>query len=501
MPGSSSSGWRSPTSIASRASRRPSPSARRTASAIRGRRWAPSPRSTTTCACSSPASAAPSARTCGVEVVRETAEVVAESPARAAPRARGCSSASTCRCWRRRRRRRRRATTTDEDEPTPTRQTADVCRCTAAVSPGAAAVDALRRKGFGRLLVEARRGRVRGPRAGRLRRPRRRWRWWSIGCASTPTTRSRITDSVEIAYQEGGGAAWVVQLGEDGAPDMRHVFSERFECRDLRAVLRGLRSRGCSRSTTRSARARPATASATSSSSTSIWWCRTPPSRSRRARSSRGPSRTTARYLGRSEEDGQGAQRAARRAVAGSDRRSAPAGGRGRRRGFAGVRGFFDWLERKKYKVHVRVFLSRYRGYQTCPDCAGTRLRREARAVRVGGQTIDQVSALTTRQAQDFFDALDLSAAGRGDRRQGAEGDPAPAGLPERRRPRVPDARSAVVDAVGRGSAAHQPGDVARARRWSARSTCSTSRRSACTRATTCGSSPSCASSAIRATR
>ncbi len=75
-----------------------------------------------------------------------------------------------------------------------------------------------------------------------------------------------------------------------------------------------------------------------------------------------------------------------------------------------GIRGFFTWLERKKYKVHVRVFLSRYRGYQTCPDCAGTRLRREARAVRVGGETIDQVSALTTRQAQAFFDDARRSA-------------------------------------------------------------------------------------------
>ena len=72
------------------------------------------------------------------------------------------------------------------------------------------------------------------------------------------------------------------------------------------------------------------------------------------------------------------------------------------------MRGFFDWLERKKYKVHVRVFLSRYRGYQTCPDCQGTRLRREARAVRVGGRTIDEVSALTTHQARDFFAALEL---------------------------------------------------------------------------------------------
>ena len=57
---------------------------------------------------------------------------------------------------------------------------------------------------------------------------------------------------------------------------------------------------------------------------------------------------------------------------------------RGRRgQGFDGVRGFFQWLERKKYKVHVRVFLSRYRGYLTCPDCGGARLRREARDVQV----------------------------------------------------------------------------------------------------------------------
>ncbi len=80
---------------------------------------------------------------------------------------------------------------------------------------------------------------------------------------------------------------------------------------------------------------------------------------------------------------------------------------------FEGVRGFFDWLERKKYKVHVRVFLSRYRGYQTCPDCQGTRLRREARAVRVGGRTIDQVSALTTRQAQDVLRRARAAAARR----------------------------------------------------------------------------------------
>jgi excinuclease ABC subunit A len=76
---------------------------------------------------------------------------------------------------------------------------------------------------------------------------------------------------------------------------------------------------------------------------------------------------------------------------------------------FEGIRGFFRWLERKKYKVHVRVFLSRYRGYLACPDCAGARLRREARDVKVGGLTIDAVSGLTVRDAQQFFGGLQLS--------------------------------------------------------------------------------------------
>ena len=76
---------------------------------------------------------------------------------------------------------------------------------------------------------------------------------------------------------------------------------------------------------------------------------------------------------------------------------------------FDGIRGFFRWLDRKKYKVHVRVFLSRYRGYLMCPDCGGSRLRREARDVRVGGRTIDQVASLTVQDAQQFFAALELT--------------------------------------------------------------------------------------------
>ena len=74
------------------------------------------------------------------------------------------------------------------------------------------------------------------------------------------------------------------------------------------------------------------------------------------------------------------------------------------------MKGFFAWLERKKYKLHVRVFLSRYRGYATCPECNGTRLRPEARAVRISGKSITEVCALTVAEARQFFGALELGA-------------------------------------------------------------------------------------------
>jgi len=74
-----------------------------------------------------------------------------------------------------------------------------------------------------------------------------------------------------------------------------------------------------------------------------------------------------------------------------------------------GVRGFFEWLDTKKYKLHVRVFLSKYRGYTRCPDCEGSRLRAEARDVRVGDRTLPEVSALSIKDAAAFFNALQLS--------------------------------------------------------------------------------------------
>src|SRR5207248_1986993 len=60
-------------------------------------------------------------------------------------------------------------------------------------------------------------------------------------------------------------------------------------------------------------------------------------------------------------------------------------------------------------KVHVRVFLSRYRGYAKCPDCEGSRLRKEALYVRISGQTIAEVVRMNTTEARKFFDELELS--------------------------------------------------------------------------------------------
>ncbi|MGH9524897.1 MAG: excinuclease ABC subunit UvrA [Terriglobales bacterium] len=78
---------------------------------------------------------------------------------------------------------------------------------------------------------------------------------------------------------------------------------------------------------------------------------------------------------------------------------------------FWGVRGFFNHLERKKYKLHVRVFLSRYRGYSTCGMCGGARLRPEARHVKVAGKDICAVCAMTVEEAAEFFESLTLTEA------------------------------------------------------------------------------------------
>jgi excinuclease ABC subunit A len=72
------------------------------------------------------------------------------------------------------------------------------------------------------------------------------------------------------------------------------------------------------------------------------------------------------------------------------------------------VRRFFREVETKKYKVHVRVFMSRYRGYTMCPYCGGSRVRPEALYVRIGGKTLAEVAKLNIAEARDFFHGLRL---------------------------------------------------------------------------------------------
>ncbi len=77
-------------------------------------------------------------------------------------------------------------------------------------------------------------------------------------------------------------------------------------------------------------------------------------------------------------------------------------------RNFGGLHGFFEWLQRRKYKMHIRVFLSRWRSYRPCETCGGTRLRPEALATRIGGQNIAEISAMKIHNAVEFFRNLEL---------------------------------------------------------------------------------------------
>jgi excinuclease ABC subunit A len=75
---------------------------------------------------------------------------------------------------------------------------------------------------------------------------------------------------------------------------------------------------------------------------------------------------------------------------------------------YHGVKGFFEWLQRKKYKIQVRVLLARYRKYVACPSCGKTRLNPKALGVRVAGIGIGEFVRMTVREASDFLEALAL---------------------------------------------------------------------------------------------
>ena len=77
---------------------------------------------------------------------------------------------------------------------------------------------------------------------------------------------------------------------------------------------------------------------------------------------------------------------------------------------FFGLRGWFAWLETRTYRMHVRIFLARYRSYVTCAECRGTRLKPEALLTRIRGRTISNVYALSVGACADFFEELAASA-------------------------------------------------------------------------------------------
>ena len=222
--------------------------------------------------------------------------------------------------------------------------------------------------------------------------------------------RSRLTDSIETSYREGGGAAFAIVLGDQGSgiPDPRRIeFSERFECRTCGIAYETPQPRLFSFNNPFGACPTchgfgniieldmglviPDPSKSINQGAIEPW--SKPHYRSQLAELKRAARRTGVRldvpWSGLKDEE-----------------RTFVVEGDG---AYDGIRGFFRWLERKKYKVHVRVFLSRYRGYLACPDCGGARLRREARDVRVGGRTIDAVSGLTVREAQQFFADLQLT--------------------------------------------------------------------------------------------
>lgn len=75
---------------------------------------------------------------------------------------------------------------------------------------------------------------------------------------------------------------------------------------------------------------------------------------------------------------------------------------------FEGLNAFFEFLKQNQYKIQYRVMLSRYRGKTICPDCKGARLRKEALYVQVGGKNIAELVSMPIVQLKQFFDALQL---------------------------------------------------------------------------------------------
>jgi len=227
----------------------------------------------------------------------------------------------------------------------------------------------------------------------------------------SPESRSRLVDSIEICYREGAGEA-ILEFIADGAgnPAERLSFNERFECKNDGTVYQEPEPRLFSFNNPYGACPRcqgfgntidfdlnlvvPDPSKSLDDGAIEPW---TKPryrvlfQEARKWAKTRGiPTNLPWRQLTAEQ----------RRLILEGDPENK----------YEGVKGFFAWLERKKYKLHVRVFLSRFRGYATCPECGGTRLRAEARAVRIAGRSITDLCKLTVKDARKFFAELKLTA-------------------------------------------------------------------------------------------
>ena len=350
-------------------------------------------------------------RNCGREVIRETAEVVArrlsdlpeatrlligfDMPVVTAPAMPSVPEPED-----------EEATAAEEgpiDSPQPTLP--DL------VDPIAETLAALRRKGFGRLYIDGRAISLEDVDPAILK-DRGTLQVIVDRVKIEGDLRARLTDSIETAYTEGGGAAFAIQLpphSTEAEPDAVTLrFSERFECRECDIPYELPQPRLFSFNNPFGACPlchgfgniiELDMALVVPDPSKSIVQNAIEPWSKPHYRAQLADLKRAARTRGlRVDVPWSELTDDEKRFVIDGDGAS-----------YEGVKGFFRWLERKKYKVHVRVFLSRYRGYLTCPECGGARLRREARDVQVGGRTIDVVCGLTVRDADTFFAELGLS--------------------------------------------------------------------------------------------
>ena len=222
-----------------------------------------------------------------------------------------------------------------------------------------------------------------------------------------PEIRQRLIDSVELCYREAGEAVLEFPSPDPSSPSEQMAFNERFECKRCKIVFQDPEPGLFSFNNPYGACPRcqgfgntidfdpdlviPDKNRTLAGGAVEPWTkprYRMPFNEMRRAARAKGIPLDVPYYKLTSEQ---------RRWVVEGDE------------DFTGIRGFFNYLERKKYKLHVRVFLSRYRGYTLCPECQGGRLRRESLNVRVGGENITEVCRMSIQDAYRFFNELRLS--------------------------------------------------------------------------------------------